>query len=563
LPALFTSVTFAATLDEVNKQDNALRALEKERQQALTQSLERTPNQLQPSEKTIFRQPVLGEVPCFNVKNITLIGTDADQFHGLTQNLDGFTNACLGIKSLEALQANLNGRLLTAGYVTSRVTLPDQQLSQNTLVLQLHTGRVSDISLQDIQPLDWFTLPWATLRNAVPIAKNDILNIRDLDQGLEQLKRLSSQEISIAIEPAEVEDASNIIIKRQQSRRLHGQLSTDNAGSASLGREQVQLGVTLDAPLGFSDQLSFYASSNTANTAVDHRNQSASVYYSIPFGYHTFSTSFGYSRFGQLVQGTTVQFLSHGLSQNAQAKWHTTVMRDATSKLGVFGAVSTRRARSYIDDVELLTQHRRTSAAELGLTYAKKWQTASLNAELVYSRGLDWFQAESRFADDTASEQPTTRPNIWHGSAELNLPLPMWNNALTYNTRLQWQTTPKLALSIDQFSIGSRYSVRGFDGDIILQGESGYSLRNEISLRGIALLDNKVYLSPYIALDVGHIWGPSVMGSPYTTLAGSALGLRAQNQYLSADFALSTPLYKPEGFTTRTINPMVQISFSI
>ena len=563
LAFLSSNLSFAGAVSDVIKQDDTLRILEKDRQKALIDSIQKNPDVLKQAQQIIFQPPVLGEVPCFEIKTIALVGQDSEQFRWLIKDLNGFTNNCLGVKSLEILQSNLNNRLLKEGYPTSRVVLPGQKLAQGDLQFQLNVGRIESFRLEDANELDMFTMPWATWRNAVPIAKGDILNVRDLDQGLEQLKRLPSQDVNIVIEPAETDNSSILVIKRQQDRRLRGLLSIDNSGSESLGREQVQLGVTLDAPLGLNDQLTFSASSNLQHASPSHRNQSASVYYSVPFGYSTFSSSFGYSRFGQIVQGTTVQFLSSGFSQNAEAKWHTTVMRDSSSKFGVYGAISTRRARSFIEDIELIVQQRRTTAAELGITYSKKWQNASMTLDTSYSIGLPWFQAEPRYLDSGFSDQPTTRPKIWHGNAEFNLPFSLWDTGLNYSSRLNWQTTPKQALSIDQFSIGSRYSVRGFDGDIILQSESGYSLRNELSVSGMNVFNNQLYLLPYLALDVGHLWGASVEGSPYTSLAGVVIGFRAQTKYLYADIALGTPIYKPDNFETQSINPMLQLTFNL
>jgi hemolysin activation/secretion protein len=560
---IFSNLSFSATLNDVVKEQDEIRALEKERQNAIEESLQHSPSQLKQTEKITFQAPTLGETPCFNINNISLIGQDASKFNWLLNDLDAYTNVCLGVKSLASLQTNLNNRLLESGYATSRISLPDQKLTQGSLQLQLQVGRVSDFRLEDSNELDFLTFPWATWRNAVPIAKGDILNIRDLDQGLEQLKRLPSQDIGLLIEPADTENNSTLVIKRQQDRRLRGQVSLDNSGSPSFGREQLQTNITVDSPLGLNDQLSLGASSNVQNATPRHRNQSAYIYYSIPFGYSTFSTSFSYSRFGQNVQGTTVQFLSSGYSQNTEAKWHTTIMRNSDSKLGVYGALSTRRAHSYLEDVELLVQQRRTTAAELGLTYSKKWLNASMSLDTSYSVGLPWFEAESRYLDSGFSDQPTTRPKIWHGNAEFNLPFSFWDGELNYSSRLHWQTTPQQTLSIDQFSIGSRYSVRGFDGDIIFQSESGYSFRNELSITGINTLNDQLYLSPYLALDVGHLWGPSVKDSPFTSLVGTAIGIRAQTKYLYADFALGMPLYKPDGFETHSFNPMLQLTFNL
>jgi hemolysin activation/secretion protein len=561
--SMFVNITYAGGISSVIQQDDDLRTLERQRQDALKESLQESPDQLKSPDSINVLDPVYGEVPCFNINNINISGDDVSKFKWLLHDLGKFKNQCLGLKSIEALKTNLNNLLIQHGYATTRVTLPNQKLDQNELEFQLHIGRVANIRIEDTEKLDWFTLPWATWRNAVPIAEGDILNIKDLDQGLEQLQRLPSQDVGILIEPDELENNSVLIIKRQQGRRVRGYVSVDNSGTSEIGREQAQVAITVDSPLGLNDQLSLSASSNIENATPSKRNQSASIFYSIPFGYHTFTTSYGYSRFGQTIQGTTVKFLSSGYSQNASAKWHTTLMRDASSKFGIYGSVSTRRARSFIEDVELLVQQRRTAAAEIGFTYAKKWQTANLKLETGYSKGMSWFQAEPTYLDSSADNQPTTRPNIFQGYIDLNKAIPYWGNLFDYNAQFNWQTTPKQTLSIDKFSIGSRYSVRGFDGDIILQSESGFSLRNELRIKGFSLADNQLYLAPYVALDIGHLWGPSVKGSPYTSLAGAAIGLRGQTKYFYADIALGTPLYKPDGFDTRKINPMLQLTLNI
>ena len=54
-------------------------------------------------------------------------------------------------------------------------------------------------------------------------------------------------------------------------------------------------------------------------------------------------------------------------------------------------------------------------------------------------------------------------------------------------------------------SIGGRYTVRGFDGEYTLTGESGWYWQNEI-----AAYFQELDASLYIGLDLGMIYGPSV-----------------------------------------------------
>lgn len=87
--------------------------------------------------------------------------------------------------------------------------------------------------------------------------------------------------------------------------------------------------------------------------------------------------SASHSRFAQFVQGTTVRFLSSGNSQTAEARLQRTIWRSSSARLGVYGAMSLRRAESFLDDVEVIVQRRRTSTAETGINYKQLLQNGS------------------------------------------------------------------------------------------------------------------------------------------------------------------------------------------
>ena len=113
---------------------------------------------------------------------------------------------------------------------------------------------------------------------------------------------------------------------------------------------------------------------------------------------------------------------------------------------------------------------------------------------------------------------------------------------------------------MDQFAIGNRYSVRGFDGDSVLLAESGTTLRNTFSLPlgSVAGIDSVAYLG----IDIGRVWGASAVLLPGQKLAGAALGMRAQWRQLQLDVALGTPLYKPDGFHTLRWNPYLYLTYA-
>ena len=94
------------------------------------------------------------------------------------------------------------------------------------------------------------------------------------------------------------------------------------------------------------------------------------------------------------------------------------------------------------------------------------------------------------------------------------------------------------------FSIGGRYSVRGFSGEETLRGDSGYYVQSEWSLPF-----RKQQITPYVGIDIGHVWGPSTETQLGTTLIGGVVGVRGTvGDAVNYDVSLGTPIKKPEGF---------------
>ena len=111
----------------------------------------------------------------------------------------------------------------------------------------------------------------------------------------------------------------------------------------------------------------------------------------------------------------------------------------------------------------------------------------------------------------------------------------------------------------DQFSIGSRYTVRGFDEKMTLMAERGWFVRNEVSWSYLPA--HQVYLGA----DVGHVSGPSAKYLLGQTLAGAAIGLRGQFKVggqLYYDVYAGTPLKKPDNFKTDDVNAGFSVSYS-
>jgi hemolysin activation/secretion protein len=512
-------------------------------------------SELLPADKKSQTFLLPHEAVCSVISNITLEGPDAARFSWLLKFTDAYLMQCVGSRGLNIIVAALNDELLAQGLATSKISLPAQNLAGGLLTLHLHVGRVEAVRFEDKGS------DWGTWRNAFLPMTGSVLDVRTLEQGVEQIKRLPSQNVATRIEPGSALDTSVVVIERTQgvlADRFRGGVTVDNSGSSSLGRAQFSANFALDNPLGLNDIVSLGLSSNLQALSATHRSQSLNLTYSIPLGFSLFSLNASTSQFAQKVQLTTTEVLSSGESKSLEARWQHTWLRSASSKFGSYVALSTRTAHSFIDDLELLVQRRRNSFLETGVAYKQLMKNASIDIELGVKRGLGWNKAQDDFAEN--AEGLTLRPKIWTLNASLTQGFELAGRRWNANTGLRAQHTHNTTTSVDQISIGGRGSVRGFDGESGLLAESGYVLRNEIStpIKGIDGLDTHFVA----ALDLGRVFGPSDSNLLGQNLAGLAFGLRGATRRLNFDVVFATPIYMPMGFKTRKLNPYLSLTYA-
>jgi hemolysin activation/secretion protein len=405
--------------------------------------------------------PVLpDEQPCFVITETVLLGSDASRFTWLNASLAPLLGRCIGVQGLGRITAYLDAQLLEQGYVTSRVSLGPQNLATGRLALRLHAGRIERVEMVDAdasgRPVD---TRWGTWRNAFPTAAGALLDARDLEQGVEQMKRLPSQTVTTTLAPGSQPDTTVVTIERHAggwADRLRGGFTIDNSGSPTLGRTQAGANLALDNPLGLNDVLALNASSNAEQPRSDHRSQGWGLQYSLPLGYITLSASAGHSRFAQIVQLPTLPHLSSGSSDTAELRLQHTAWRTASAKTGLYAALSTRRSNSFLDDTELLSQRRRTTFWETGLSFRQLYAgNASLDLDLGYRRGVSWLQAQDDLPRDPQEPAavPTLRPRLWTLNLGAALPFQLGEGrAFLYSATLRAQTTSDHMLSIDQIA---------------------------------------------------------------------------------------------------------------
>ena len=496
---------------------------------------------------TVVSEPALIDVP--SDKNGTSFYIKQIQLDGVPKELSFLNKIArkheqkhVTVSDITNIRNALQRKLLDKGYVTSQVYIPEQNLNAGTLQFMVIPGRVEDIRYSDSSAHG----PW---RTAFPVCPGDILNIRDVEQGLEQMKRVSSQSVTMKLLPGTSVGTSIIELSIKQDKPVHGSISFDNSGLESTGVYQGSFTSSFDQVFRANDTFTMSLSGDLSGSGSIKGTRAASLNYVIPHGKDTFNLSFSKSRYHQTIQSNPYDFTYSGKSTTMKAKWNHVWSRTQREKRAFDISISTRHNHRFINDMEIPVQALRTTSMEAGVSNRKYIGNATLYSRLGFQWGIGALGAQPEHKASVVMGGPTSRYHMWLVDVDYRKPFIMGHRPASFTSSFhgQWVQGGKRVYSVDTINIGNRYSIYGFDGEYTLMGDDGWYVRNEVS-SVIPRLNTEVYLG----LDVGAVYGKSTEALVGKTIAGTALGVRGN--YASGllfDAFVSTPLYKPQGYHTK------------
>jgi len=541
---------------------------QQERERALREQQEKSVDSHlhQATQKDSGRLPET-EAPCFRVDRLLLSGERSAEFQWVLDAAagpeanDSPLGRCLGTQGVNIVMARLQQGIIARSFVTTRVLASPQDLSNGLLTFTLVPGRIVAVRATPDSNTR-FGSNRLLLQSAIPARPGDLLNLRDIEQGLENLKRAPTAEADIQIEASTAADArpgdSDLVVKYTQARMLRGTLSLDDSGTEATGRYQAGATVSADNLFGLSDL--FYMS---ANHSVDGHvlgnprrgTEGQTVHYSLPWGYWQLGVTASNSHYRQTVAGLNQDYIYAGKTNNAELRLSRLVYRDQRRKTTLAIRAFRRESRSFIDDTQIENQHRVVGGWEASLSHKEFIGEATLDGIFALRQGTGAFGA--RRAPEEAFGEGTSRLRLMTADVSLDLPFKLGDQKLRYagQWRAQWnqtQLTPQ-----DRFGIGGRYTVRGFDGETSLLGERGWLLRNDI---GWAVGQSGAEL--YAGIDYGRVGGRSVAWLLGNHLAGGVVGVRGAWKGLNYDAFIGAPISKPEGYRTAGITTGFNLNFS-
>ncbi|MBA7751921.1 ShlB/FhaC/HecB family hemolysin secretion/activation protein [Enterobacter sp. RHBSTW-01064] len=468
--------------------------------------------------------------PCFAISRIELTGANLLSPLAKERLVAPWLNQCLDIAGLNALTNTVSDWYISRGYITSRAFLTEQDLSGGVLHLAVLEGKLQHIRLEGV--------PDRTLKMTFPGLEGKILNLRDIEQGMEQLNRVRQRPVEIEILPGDRQGYSVVNLTATPEFPLSGSVSFDNSGQKSTGTGQLTGALYGNNLLGLADKwfISGGRSSDFSNSK-DAQNFAAGV--SIPYGYALLDYSYSWSNYLSTIDNTGYFWRSTGDTETHRLTGSWVLFRNGDIKTGVSAGITHRINRNYLDDVLLATSSRKLSSVSLGINHTQKIASGVATLNPTFTQGVPWLGAEDD--NDKQGDVPKAEFRKWSLNGSFQRPVA---DKLWWLTSVYFQWSPDRLYGSERLTLGGETSVRGFKEQYI-SGDNGGYWRNELnwSLFTLPWVGDVGVLA---AIDGGWLKKDGQDRYASGTLWGTALGLTATNRGYSSQFTVGTPVDYPD-----------------
>jgi hemolysin activation/secretion protein len=483
--------------------------------------------------------PPSEEGQCFEIRQIDVQGATHLDADTRDQLLASYLGRCLGVPQLNELLKAITDHYLDQGYVTTRAYLPQQDLSTGTLRIIVIEGKLEGLDSSELASD-------RELAMTFPGHLGETLNLRELEQLVDQLTRLPSRQAQLELVPGEQVGGSRMFLKGERSKPWRASATRNNDGDISTGEQQMGLGLDWDSPLGLADQLSLRANSDAVSDQWRH-SDNQSFLYSLPWGWWTFSSSYSQSYYRTRSENTGFNFTLDGDSKTHQLRAERVLHRDSVSKTAFNFGLSHLRTRNYVDNTLIESSSTRLTEGQLGFNHGRRVGSAFVNLDAGLQRGSGALDAQG--AGDPHGSEPVARYTKYSFTLSYLQPFQIGEENFSFDSLAYGQRSEDVLFSPQRISLGGLSSVRGFK-DQSLSSDSGGYWRNQLRWRrAITWEPLRPWLQEYgaaLAYDVGVIHGNQHNPQARGRMSGNAIELNLRGEHLAASVTFARSLERPD-----------------
>lgn len=456
-----------------------------------------------------------------------------------------YENRELNLNDLKMLVKNLNNIYVKKGYATTRVYLePDQNISSGEVRLVVLEGRIEDTTLDSDTEKDRRKMFFAFTNQ-----KGKILNMAHLDNGIDNLNRLESNNSRINIVPGEKQGYSRIILESQKEKPFRFILNYEDTQK---NKRRYKVSAEYDNLLGINDHIYFTYRGDVGKLFKSEKNKeeyTESYFFGYSFPVKTWSFYFSHDRTedNSILKGSVKNYDMRTKNRETALNIEKLLYRDATNKLYLTGGLSSKREELYLEKVRLETQDRKITVANIGIKGMAKPFKGIASYSLVYSKGIKGLGALKDNSYNVGTNL-TSVPNPYDAKYQFDKinfnisyykPLYFNRQGITIKTVLDGQYTKDSLFAVEKYSIGGKGFPTSVSGDKGIKGkiEIGYILPVEDSSSIL------FKLRPYIEAEAGKVrnnyneYGEK--NDSIATLSNYAAGVKYYGERITLDFGVA------------------------
>lgn len=529
-----------------------------QRKDLIKQNINEPQVNLQTDIQSINNTLPANETPCFTIDTIR-IDVDADylnKFKGvlkpITQGSNSIIGQCIGQQGLSYIADQVQNEILKKGYITTRVSIPEQDLNSKVLTLKIVPGLYNNVWLSDDSEKD------ANTYNAITLKTGDILNLRELETSLENFRLPQTSTTSIDIIPSiegvasEAYGVSDLLITQKKSFPLGFQLTVDDSGNTETGKYLGTLGINIDHPLQANDVL-YLSYTHTIDpwNKTDKKSNNDSIYaqYIYPFRDWKLNLNYNDYTFNQTLAGLNNDIVYKGSTLESRAGLSKILYRNQHAKTTITLGGFKKSSKYYFDNEEIEVQRRKTAGWTLGLNHQQDTQIGKINAGINYEKGTGAFSAIK--SPESYIGEADDRPSIVTAHIDTSIPFMVNQTKYYYQVGLVGQYTDDRVAPNERFIIGGRSTVRGVDSQQSIAGDKGLLIKQEIGR--IFNPSAQFTLIPYITLDQGLVYGDWTEYLSNNQLISSTFGMKLYYPNFSLNGFIGKALKAPKEVEKETV----------